>query len=130
MTSLTHTPRPTDVVKAFLGCVKLKDLETMRKLIHPDAIACLIRENEPRFQTLAEAIETLGKAKGELVETCWNEIEQTNGEYATVWASFSIHWDGKASNYFGCFRSIGPANVSSSFIKPGRAHSHVGEARC
>lgn len=72
----------------------------MRKMIHPNATACLIRENEPHFQTLNEAIDTLGKANDELVELTWDEVEHINGDYATVWATFSIHRDGEVGHRF------------------------------
>lgn len=100
MTSITQNSSPVDVVKAFIACIRTKDTEYMRKVIHPQATACLIRENEPRFQTLSEAIDTLEKAEQEHVEVIWDEVEHIDGEYATVWAAFSTHRDGKASNPF------------------------------
>ncbi|KAL9034378.1 MAG: hypothetical protein Q9214_007071, partial [Letrouitia sp. 1 TL-2023] len=88
MTSVIQNTSPVDVVKAFIACIRTKDLEHMRKIIHPKATACLIRENEPRFQTLTEAIERLEKAEEELVEASWGEVEHVDGEFATVWAAF------------------------------------------
>ena len=80
MTSIIQNSSPVDTVKAFIACIRTKDLESMRKIIHPQATACLIRENEPRFLALTEAIDAL--------------------EYATVWATFSMHRDGEASDPF------------------------------
>lgn len=90
---------PADLIKAFLACVRTKDATSMRKMIHPHATACLIRLNEPRFQTLANAIDTLEKAEQELVERSWDEVEHVDadGDYATVWASWSMHRDGEVS---------------------------------
>jgi hypothetical protein len=97
MASTPQISSPTNVVKAFLACVKTKDLGYMHKLMHPMATACLIRGNAPRFQALTESIDTLGKAEQELVEASWDEVEHVDGDYATVWAKFSIHMDGEAS---------------------------------
>ncbi|KAI4212704.1 MAG: hypothetical protein LQ351_004595, partial [Letrouitia transgressa] len=97
MTSTIQISSPLDVVKAFIACIARRDLESMRKIIHPKATACLIRENEPRFKLLSEAIDTLEKAEQEFVEASWDEVEYIDGEYATVWAKFSIHQDGAGS---------------------------------
>lgn len=115
MASIIHHSSPVDVVKAFIACVRTKDLEHMRKLIHPQATACLIRENEPSFQTLTEAIDTLGKAEQEFVEESWDEVEHVDGEYATVWANFSIHQDGEASSPVARGSATFPANPLYSF---------------
>jgi hypothetical protein len=106
MTSIIQNSSPVDVVKAFIACVRTKDLEYMHKVIHPKATACLIRENEPHFQTLTQAIDKLGRAEQELVEVSWDEIEHVDGEYATVWAKFSMHQDGEASIPFTGERDI------------------------
>ena len=100
MTSNIQDSSPVDVVKAFIACIKAKDVENMRKLIHPKATACLIRDNEPQFKSLLESVKKLEHAEGELVEVSWDEVEHTDGGYATVWAKFSIRWDGKARDPF------------------------------
>lgn len=117
-----------DVVKAFIACIRTKDLEYMRKIIHPKATACLIRENEPRFLALTEAIDVLEKAEQEFVEVSWDEVEHIDGEYATVWATFTMHRDGEASNPFARGSATFPANLTCSFINPVRAHTRVGKA--
>ncbi|KAI9696642.1 MAG: hypothetical protein M1820_008091 [Bogoriella megaspora] len=108
MTSITQHSSPVGLVKAFLACVKTKDAAYMRQVIHPKATACLIRENEPRFQTLNEAIDTLEKAEQELMEVSWDEVEHIDGQYATVWTKFSIHRDGVlhqlGSSSFSCWK--------------------------
>ena len=119
-----------DAVKAFIACIRTKDLEYMRKIIHPKATACLIRENEPRFLALTEAIEALEKAEEEFVEVSWDEVEHIDGEYAMAWATFSMHRDGEASRIIlllAVARHI-PANPSCSFINLVRAHTRVGRA--
>lgn len=63
MTSANQSSSPLDTVKTFLACLKTKYIEYMHSVIHPDAIACLIRENEPRFLSLTGAIENLVKAE-------------------------------------------------------------------
>lgn len=88
---------PTATIRAFLDCVRRKDGTSMRKLCHPNATAVLIRHDEPRFQTLNEAIERLEQTPQQLVEETWDEIEHVDGQYATVWTNFSIHMEGKAS---------------------------------
>jgi hypothetical protein len=98
MASIIQNSSPLETVKTFIACVKTKNLDLMRRLIHPKATACLIRDGEPRFQTLSGAIERLEKAEQELVEVSWDEVEHANGEFATVWASFSILMDGVASS--------------------------------
>ena len=128
MTSITQNSSPVDVVKAFIACIRTKDLEYMRKIIHPKATACLIRENEPRFQALTEAIDTLEKAEQELVEVSWDEVEHIDGEFATVWANFSMHRDGEASNPFAHGSATFPANSFCSFISWVRAHTRAGKA--
>jgi hypothetical protein len=100
MTSITQNASPVDVVKAFIACVQTKDVDSMRKCIHPEATACLIRGNEPNFKPLTEAIDALAQAEQELVEIIWDEVEHVDGKYAAVWASFSIHLDGEASSPF------------------------------
>lgn len=128
-TSITQNSSPVDVVKAFIACVRTKDLEYMRKVIHPKATACLIRENEPHFKALSEAIDTLAKAEQELVEVSWDEVEHIDGEYATVWTTFSIHRDGEASNPFARgSATFSPANPFSSFINWVRVPTRVGKA--
>lgn len=119
---------PVDVVKAFIACNRTKDLEYMRKIIHPKATACLIRENEPRFEALTEAIDMLEQAEQEFVEVSWDEVEHIDGEYATVWATFSMHRDGEASNSFAHGSATFPANPFCSFINWVRAHTRVGKA--
>ena len=128
MTSSIQNSSPVDVVKAFIACIRTKDLEYMRKIIHPKATACLIRENEPRFQALTEAIDTLEKAEQKFVEVSWDEVEHIDGEYATVWATFSIHQDGEASIPFARDSATCPANEYCSFINWVRAHTRVGKA--
>ena len=128
MTSIIQNSSPVDAVKAFIACIRTKDLQYMRKIIHPKATACLIRENEPRFLALTEAIDALEKAEGEFVEVSWDEVEHIDGEYATVWATFSMHRDGEASNPFARGSATFPANPSCSFINPVRAHTRVGKA--
>jgi len=128
MTSVIQDSSPVDIVKAFIACIKTKDLDYMRKVIHPNATACLIRENEPRFQALTEAIDTLAKAEQEFVEVSWDEVEHVDGQYATVWATFSIHRDGEASNSFAHGSTTCPANSFCSFINWVRARTHVGKA--
>ena len=86
---------PKEVVKAFIACVKTKDVNAMRAKIHPKATACLIREGEPRFMTLHDAIENLTKAEQRFEEELFDEVERRDGEYATVWADFEIHRDGE-----------------------------------
>lgn len=109
MTSTIQNSSPVDAVKAFIGCIRTKDLESMRKIIHPNATACLIRENEPRFLALTEAIDALKKADEEFVEVSWDEVEHIDGEYATVWAAFSMHRDGElhqtGSSSYSCWKS-------------------------
>ncbi|KAF2812015.1 uncharacterized protein BDZ99DRAFT_461962 [Mytilinidion resinicola] len=109
MTSIIQNSSPVDVVKAFIACVRTKDVEHMRKMMHPKATACLIRENEPHFKPLAEAIDPLAKAEQELVEVSWDEVEHIDGEYATVWATWSMHWDGElhqlGSSSYSCWKS-------------------------
>lgn len=100
MTSEIQSSSPVATIKTFLACVERKDAVTMRNFIHPQATACLIREGEPRFQSLHAAIDTLEKAEEKLVETTWDELEHVDGEYATVWASWSMHRDGKVSSPF------------------------------
>lgn len=95
MASTTSKGGPLQTVKAFLACVKTKDVQHMREFAHPDATACLIGEGEPRFMALDEAIERLAKAEGQLVEEIWDEVEHRDGDYATVWSTFSIHGDGQ-----------------------------------
>lgn len=102
MTSVAHHASPVEAVKAFLACVKTKDMENMRRSTHPNATACLIREGQPRFQALTEAIDRLGTTKDELVEDTWDEIEHVDGEYAIVWTNFSIHRNGQAGSHFAC----------------------------
>jgi hypothetical protein len=97
MTSNSQNSSPVDTVKAFIACVKMKDLELMRKMIHPEATACLIRENEPRFLPLAEAINALTNAQQEYVEVSRDEVQHADGDYATVWTSFSTYRDGEVS---------------------------------
>ena len=128
MTSIIQNSSPVDVVKAFIACIRTKDLEYMRKITHPNATACLIRENKPRFKTLTEAIDTLEKAEQEFVEVSWDEVEHIDGEYATVWATFSMHRDGEASNPFARGSATFPANPFCSFINWVRAHTRVGKA--
>jgi hypothetical protein len=128
MASISQNSGPVDAVKAFIACVKTKDLEYMRRVIHPKATACLIRENEPRFQALTEAIDTLEKAEQELVEATWDEVEHIDGEYATVWTRFSMHRDGEASNPSARGRATYLADPSCSFIKSVRARIHAGKA--
>ena len=128
MTSIIQNSSPVDAVKAFIACIRTKDLEYMRKIMHPKATACLIRENEPRFLALTEAIGTLEKAEQEFVEVSWDEVEHIDGEYATVWTTFSMHRDGEASNPFARGSATFPANPSCSFINPVRAHTRVGKA--
>ncbi|KAJ9606355.1 hypothetical protein H2200_009316 [Cladophialophora chaetospira] len=101
MPSPTQDSTPIALVKAFLSCVKTKDAASMRALIHPKATAVLIRDDEPRFQTLDDAIDTLEKADQELVEVTWDEVEHIDGGYATVWTNFSIHSNGKATASIG-----------------------------
>jgi hypothetical protein len=91
---------PVEVVRAFIACVSTKDMDSMRKLIHPKAAACLIRGNEPEFKPLSEAIDALGNAPQQFEETSWDEVEHIDGDYATVWASFKIQRDGEASDNF------------------------------
>jgi len=109
MTSAIQHSGPVDTVKNFIACVKTKDVEHMRKMIHPKATACLIRENEPRFSTLSETIDVLQKAEQGFVEVSWDEVEHINGEYATVWANFSMHRDGElhqlGSSSYSCWKS-------------------------
>lgn len=71
----------------------------MRRLIHLNATAVLIRNNEPRFQSLDNTIVTLEKAEQKLVETTWDEIEHVDehGDFAIVWTKFRIDMDGKVS---------------------------------
>lgn len=95
MASEIRNSSPVDLVKAFLACTKTKDAEAMRRMIHPSATACLIREGEPRFRTLTDTITTLEKAEQEVAEATWDEVEHVDGDYATVWTNFSIHMDGK-----------------------------------
>ena len=102
MTSAVPNSSPLDTVKRFLACVRTKDLETMRKMAHPNATACLIRENKPNFKSLAEAIDALGHAEQTFEETLWDEIEHADGDYATVWTKFRIERDGEASYLFAC----------------------------
>ena len=128
MTSIIQNSSPVDVVKAFIACIRTKDLEYMRKIIHPKATACLIRENEPHFKALTEAIDTLEKAEQEFVEVSWDEVEHIDGEYATVWGKFSMHRDGEASNPFARGSATFPANPFCSFINWVRAHTRVGKA--
>ena len=99
----------------------------MRKLIHPKATACLIRENEPHFQALTEAIDTLTKAEQEFVEVTWDEVEHIDGNYATVWTASSTHRDGEASNPLLAAARF-PANLFCSFFNWVRAHTRVGKA--
>ena len=91
------TSSPLDVVKAFIACMKTKELESMRKLTHANATSCLIREYEPRFQTLSESMDVLGKAGQHFDGAIWDEVEHRDGDYATVWAKFSIKRDGEVS---------------------------------
>lgn len=84
MTSIIQNSSSVDAVKTFIACIRTKDLEYMRKIIHLKATACLIRENEPRFLALTEAIDVLEKAEQEFVEVSWDEVEHIDGEYATV----------------------------------------------
>ncbi|OCK75566.1 hypothetical protein K432DRAFT_408909 [Lepidopterella palustris CBS 459.81] len=128
MTSIIQNSGPVDVVKAFIACIRTKDLECMRKIIHPKATVCLIRENEPCFKTLAEAIDTLEKAEQEFLDVSWDEVEHRHGEYATVWATFSMHRDGEASNPFARGSATFPANPFCGFINWVRAHIRVGKA--
>ena len=128
MTSIIQNSSPVETVKAFIASIRTKDLEHMRKIIHPKATACLIRENEPRFQTLTEAIDRLEKAEEEFVEVSWDEVEHIDGEYAMVWATFSIHRDGEARNPFARGSATFPANPSCSIISPVRSHTRVGKA--
>lgn len=128
MTTVSQASSPVDVVRAFIACIRTKDLEYMRKLIHPQATACLIRENEPRFQALTEAIDTLGKAEQKFVEVSWDEVEHIDGEYATVWANFSMHRDGEASIPLARGGATFPADSVCSFINWVRAHTRVGKA--
>ena len=128
MTSIIQNSSPVDVVKAFIACIRTKDLEHMRKIMHPKATACLIRENEPRFLTLTEAIDALEKAEQEFVEATSDEVEHIDGEYATVWANFTMHRDGEASNPFARGSATFPANPSCSFTNLVRAHTRVGKA--
>ena len=100
MTSNIQQSSPVDVVKAFIACIKTKDVGSMRKLIHPEAIACLIRENEPQFKPLTEAIYALEKAEQQFVEASWDDVEHVDGGYATVWTKFSMHRNGEVSDGF------------------------------
>lgn len=102
MASIIRNGRPVDTVRGFIACIKKKDVENMRKVIHPKATACLIRENEPRFMTLDESIITLEKAEQEIAEASWDEVEHVDDQYATVWTNFSLHRDGKVRNAFAC----------------------------
>ena len=95
MPSTNQLSSPVALVKAFLGCVSTKDGAQMRKLAHPNATACLIRENKPNFKPLTETIEVLEKAPQDFVEVTWDEVEHVDGDYATVWTKFNIHRDGE-----------------------------------
>jgi len=128
MTSITQNSSPVDTVKAFIGCVRTKDTKYMRKIIHPKATACLIRDNEPRFLTLDEAIGALERAEQTLVEASWDEVEHIDGDYATVWTNFSMHRDGEVSNLSARCSATFPTNPSYSFINSVRAHTRVGKA--
>lgn len=125
MTSVIPLSSPVETVKAFIACIGTKDLDHMRQIIHPKATACLIRDNEPRFQALAEAIDRLGKAEEELVEVSGDEVEHIDGDYATVWATFSMQRNGEAS---GLFARACPADRSDSIINLARSHTRVGKA--
>jgi hypothetical protein len=129
MTSIIQNSNPVDLVKSFIACTTTKDIESMRKIIHPKATACLIRKEEPSFKPLTEAIDALGRAEQELVEVSWDEVEQIDGEYATVWTKFSIHLDGKVSHSFSLGSATSPANPFCSFINWVQAHTRVGKAR-
>jgi len=100
---------PVDAVKSFLACIKTKDLDYIRRIVHPKATACLIREDEPRFQALNDAIDVLGNAEQEFVEASWDEVGHIDGQYATVWANFSMHCDGElhqtGSSTYSCWKS-------------------------
>ena len=129
MTSIIQYSSPVDLVKAFIACIKTKDLEYMRKIIHPNATACLIRENEPQFKTLTEAMDALEKAEQEFDEASWDEVEHIDGDYATLWTKFSIHRDGEASTPFARGNATFSANPFCSFFNWVRAHTRVGKAR-
>jgi len=120
MTSIIQNSSPVDVVKALIASIRTKDIESMGKIIHPKATACLIREGEPRFQTLAEAIDTLDKSEHEIEEVTSDEVDHIDGEYATVWAKFRIHRDGEASvSFCSQFSATFPANQVSQLLQLG-----------
>ena len=115
MTATIQNSTPVETIKTFIASIQTKDTESMRKLIHPQATACLIRPpSDPRFQTLTAAIEVLAQSEQEFVEESWDEVEHVDGEYATVWARFSIHRDGEASHLF---RSRAVARCSMPIIR-------------
>lgn len=77
----------------------------MRSLLHPNATAVLIRNNEPRFSSLEETIVNLERVGREVVEMTWGEVEMVDVEgdeeeetgFATVWTKFRIDLDGEVS---------------------------------
>lgn len=89
----------------------------MRSLIHLEATARLIRDNEPRFSSLEETIvnlEKAGEAGRNLEERVWGVVEHVDVEgggggggdgdgkseetgFATVWTKFRIDVDGEVS---------------------------------
>lgn len=133
MTSAIQNSSPVETVQGFLSCVEKKDANHMRKLIHPNGTAVLIRKNEPKFMTLHESIDNLERAEEKFVETIWDEIEQRDGDYATVWTKFRITRDGQASTQVPTDGATLSLIQPRSFIKlaqalslAGRAHPWVG----
>lgn len=82
------------MVRAFVDCIKWKDVECTRKLIHPGAMACLVTEYEPRLQSIADAVISLERANFDLAKVTWGEAEHVDGYHATVWTKFGTCRDG------------------------------------
>lgn len=108
----------------------------MRRLIHPNATAVLIRNNEPRFQSLDNTIVTLEKAEQELVETTWDEIEHVDdggsvdeGAFATVWTKFQIEMNGKVRLRVIMAMANASVDLLCSYTNSGQVPTPAGKIR-
>ncbi|KAK5723709.1 hypothetical protein LTR15_005409 [Elasticomyces elasticus] len=98
----TDNTTPTSTVKTFLAAIKNHDTARMRAICHPNATACLIRDGQPIYTTVAAILQRLDERKGEQIdEISWDEVEHVCGDFASVWAPYRFFSGGKVHHEGG-----------------------------
>jgi hypothetical protein len=92
----SHSYSPLEIAKAFLAGIKNRDKASMRVLCHPEATACLIRDGKPIHITVAGILDRIDDGSSvEMDEVSYDEVEHTDGRFATVWTPYKFYEDGK-----------------------------------